>query len=246
MQPDTGRALVRKTRGKWLLLILLTGAAVAEEDPRQLPPRRISEGEEFKLDLYGLKRPAVYSLTDEGERNTAVLEVHPDGYVRMVRIFGIVRFEVPLRGEALSFSLTTGQRAGAWSMSRLEAAVRKGVLSVRMVPPAWAAALEVEFGGLTGVTVKYRGREGVLLTGQRMDSLLGPEGELLLARSGKGLKPELPVPEERRMPGPPRVRDLEQPGAYKPPKGWHRRADWTSLPLLPTVVEPARPPIVTP
>lgn len=231
----------------WLaLLMVLSFGVSAGEEPEQLPVRRLQDGETFKLDIYSLTRPVVCSFTDGEERNTVLLEVHPDGYVRVVRVFGIVKFGVPVRGADMTFSMTTGQRVGVWSMSNLEVSGGIGALSIRLTPPTWAVAIEAEFGGVTGIMVRYRGREGVLFTGQRMDSLLSREGDVLLARSGKGLKPETSVPEPREVTGPEEVSDLEQPGAYKPPKGWHKKPDWTSLPLLPTVVEPARPPIVSP
>ena len=228
--------------GQLLLCVVLAAAPAEGKDLQQAPARKLAEGETFGLDVYGLQRATVYTLSDQQELNTVVLEVHPDGYVRVVRVFGSARFAVPIQGKDLTFTVGTGQRVGIWSIGRLEATLKGGELSFRLVPPKWAVALEVEFGGLTGLLVRYAGKEGLLLTGQRMDSLIDRTGKVLLARSGKGVEVKVPAAGMEEA----RVRELEQPGAYKPPRGWHGRPRWTALPLLPAVPEPLLPPVVSP
>lgn len=225
------------------LALVVTLALSAAEEAEHLPEIALRGQQKHVMQVYDLKGPVVYTLRDE--RNTLVLEVSPDGYVRVVRVVGIVGCAVPVQGKNIEFTLLSGQRIGIWSIERIEAEVRGLELAVRLTPPMWAVALEVEFGGLTGLTVRYEGHEGVLFTGQRMDTIADRQSNIVLARSGRGVLPQPPVPAAPVRAERP-ADDLAQPGARRPPEGWHRQPDWTVLPLLPAIIEPVPPEIVSP
>lgn len=234
----------------WLVVVVgfcpaLLAGEQGKDDLAQMPTQTIKEGESSTLDIYSLARAAAYTFSDEDGRTKVVCEVFPDGYIRFVRVFGIADCRIPVRSKQVEFSLSTGQRVGVWSVSNLEVRMVQGRLVFGMTPPSWAIAIEVEFGGLTGLMVKFNGQEGVLYTDQRMDTVLAPDGAVILARSGEGTEPEMPEPQPEVAPRA-GSDNLEQPGARKPPKGWHKKARWTDLPFLPGVVEPVLPLPVSP
>jgi len=199
----------------------------------QLPAKIFSgaKGEEFTLSPFELAQPSTFSVV--AGRNTMVLEISPDGTVRVARLIGAAECSMPVKGDNIEFQLGSSQRVLIWPISKMTFAMDKDVLKVIFTAPCWAFAMETEYTGPMGIEIYFQGKTGVLQTGQRMDSLLDAEGQVLLVRSLAKMAPAVPKEVRKKSAEQTRENLRHRPSGYAPPDVRSEQPTWTSLSLLP-------------
>ncbi|MBN1808850.1 MAG: hypothetical protein JW909_07250 [Planctomycetes bacterium] len=215
----------------------------AEEDgAEQLPPQVLKEGREnaYLVSPFELTQSSVFTIM--GGRNSLVMQVRPDGTMKVLRMFGALSCRMAVQGESIGFQLLSAQRVNVWPLSKMTFYLDRDVLVANFSTPSWAVALEAEYAGDSGIQVSFRGKMGVLKTGQRMDALLGDDNRIVLVRSGRDTTPAaFDEREGATVAGQLGAGPRAVPDSAAPPKAWFRPARWTSLPLLPVVLWPERP-----